>query len=79
MSDPEMEFIKALGIGKEQLKQLPDFMVRTDRDKIRIAFRSKLEPPIHFGEWTIATISPQDFINMSNHFNAIITDATKPK
>lgn len=58
MEDAEAQFLKAMGIAQRQLGRLPDFMVKTERDRVRLALRSKLEPIITFGEWTVATISP---------------------
>ena len=76
MKDPETEFIEALGLAKEQLAELPDFMARTYKgeDKVRIAFRSTIEPSIHFGEWTVVTLSRQEFIHMTNILTRIRSD-----
>ena len=76
MKDPETEFIEALGLAKEQLSDLPDFMVRTYKDEkiVRIAFRNKIESPIHFSEWTIVTVSRKDFTHVTTLLNRVITD-----
>lgn len=75
----EEQFLYALGLSQKQFKTMPDFFVKTEKEKIRLTFRSKLEPVLRYGDWVSITITPQDFLNMANHFNVIITDATKPK
>jgi len=77
MDDAELQFIQALGISQQQLGELPDFMVRTERGKVRLALRSKLERVITFHDWAVITISPQDFVNMSKSFFDILDDLQK--
>lgn len=77
MDDAELQFIQALGISQQQLGELPDFMVRTERGKVRLALRSKLERIITFHDWAIITISPQDLVKMSKSFLDILDDLQK--
>ena len=77
MKESEIEFFKALGLSKQQLSKSPDFMVKTSKDKIRLMLRSTLEPGMTLGEWVTITISPQEFLRMVQHFQAIVEDATK--
>ena len=65
MDDAELQFIQALGISQQQLGELPDFIVRTEKGKVRLVLRSKLERIITFHDWAIITISTQDFVNLS--------------
>lgn len=75
----EEQFLYALGLAHKDLNTMPDFFVKTDPDKIRLTFRSKLEPVLRYADWVSFTISPDDFINMATNLNRIIADATKPK
>ena len=71
------EFFKALGLSKQQFDRTPDFMVKTEKDKIRLMLRSTIEPGITFGEWVTITISPREFLQMTQHFQSVVEDATK--
>ena len=77
MDDAELQFMQALGISQQQLGELPDFVVRTEGGKVRLALRSTLERIITFHDWAIITISPQDFVNMSKSFFDILDDLQK--
>ena len=77
MDEAELQFIQALGISRQQLGELPDFMVRTEKGKVRLALRSKLERIITFHDWAIITISPRDFVNMSKSISGILDDLQK--
>jgi len=48
-------------------------------NKIRIAFRNKIEPSINLGDFTIITVSPQDFDKMCKMLPAMWADMTKKK
>ena len=77
MDEAELQIIQALGISQQQLGELPDFMVRTERSKVRLLLRSKLERIITFHDWAIITISPQDFENMYKNIRGIFADLQK--
>jgi hypothetical protein len=80
MQEREEEFLSALGLSMQQLNKMPDFFVRTMKEgKVRLTFRTKLEPVLRYADWVSITISPQDFINMSNNFQAILSDLNKTK
>jgi len=80
MQEREEEFLAALGLSIKQLNEMPDFFVRTMRGgKVRLTFRSKLEPVLRYADWVSITISPQDFINMCHHFQAILDDLKRKK
>jgi hypothetical protein len=80
MQEREEEFLAALGLSVQQLKGMPDFFVRTmKKGKIRLTFRSKLEPVLRYADWVSITVSPQDFVNMCHHFQAILDEVTKNK
>jgi len=77
MDEAELQFMQALGISQQQLGELPDFMVRTERGKVRLVLRSKLERIITLHDWAIITISPQDFVNMYQNIKGILDDLQK--
>jgi len=77
MDDAELQFIQALGISQQQLGELPDFIVRTERGKVKLLLRSKLERIITFHDWAIITISTQDFVNMSKSISSILDGLQK--
>jgi hypothetical protein len=80
MQEREEEFLSALGLSMQQLNKMPDFFVRTMKEgKVRLTFRTKLEPVLRYADWVSITISPQDFINMRNNFQAILSDLNKTK
>jgi len=79
MQEREEEFLAALGLSMKQLNEMPNFFVRTMKDKVRLTLRSKLEPILKYADWVSITISPEDFINMSHHFQAIVDDQTKKR
>ena len=65
MTDVEHPFLKALDISEEQYIELPDYLVKGDPpDKIRLSFRNKIEPPVSLGEFTVITVTPQDFVKI---------------
>lgn len=77
MEDAEYQFLRAMGITQQQLGRVPDFMVRTEAGKVRIALRSKLEAVFTFGNWAVVTVSPQDFVAMTRNFQAVLSDLQK--
>ena len=80
IEEREEEFLAALGLSVKQLNTMPDFFVRTMKEgKVRLTFRSKLEPVLRYADWVSITISPQDFVNMVNNLQGILADLTKKK
>lgn len=77
MEDILGEFLKAIGAAQQQLGKAPDFMVKAEKDKVKIALQSKSEPLVTFGDWAFVTVSPRDFINMVQNFQTILTDLQK--
>ncbi len=78
MEDPESYFLRAIGAMKRDIGELPDFMVKGEPpDKIRLVFKSKIEPPITFGDWTVITVSPKDFGTLSQMYPGIMADYRK--
>ncbi len=74
MKDPELEFIEEMGISKDDLENIPDFMVRTfqGEDKVQMVFRSSVEPAKYYGDRTMITISRQDFKEMVYNLTHIL-------
>ena len=80
MEDVEQFFLQALGKTKRQLGNLPNFLVKGDPpNKIRLGFRSKIEPPMTLGEYTIITVTPQDFAKIVQMYPQVWADMTKKK
>lgn len=77
MNNAESEFMKALGIDAKQLEELPDFMVKTERDRFRLLLRSKLEALKTLDDWVIITISPQDFLKIQKGLTATLEELKK--
>lgn len=75
----EEEFLFALGLSMKQLKEMPDFFVRTKGGKVRLTFRTKLEPVLRYADWVSITVSPQDFVNMCSNMQHILADLTEGK
>ncbi len=74
VEEREEEFLGALGLSTKELKTLPDFFVRTmeEQDKVRLTFRTKLEPVLRYADWVSISISREDFINMCNNMQRIL-------
>ncbi len=82
MEDEELKFLKMIGMAKKDIGKVPDFMVKAEKGKVTVVMRSKLEELKTFGQWAVVTISPQDFVNMANNFQAMLLDLKrrgKPK
>ena len=77
MEEREEEFLAAVGLSMNQLKKMPDFFVRTGRDKVRLTLRSKLEPVMRYADWVSVTVSPKDFVYMCHHLPRILEDLQK--
>ena len=75
MKEREEEFLAALGLSMKQFNEMPDFFIRTMKEgKVRLTFRSKLEPVIRYADWVSFTVSPRDFVNICNNFQKALDD-----
>jgi len=72
MKDVEAEFLSAIASLQKQGRKVAPFMVLQDKGRFRVALRSTQEPVITFGDWTVATISPREFVMMTKISKAII-------
>jgi hypothetical protein len=76
----EEEFLGALGLSVKRLGEMPDFFVRTMKEgKVRLTFRTKLEPVLRYADWVSITVSPEDFINMCHNMQRILADLESQK
>ena len=79
IEDLEEFILKGMGKAQRKMGWLPNFMVKTEPpDKTRLIFKNAIEPPINFGDWTVITVSIQDFELMCEEFPRILKYNSKP-
>ncbi len=64
MTDSKSAFLNGMGVSEQQIKdgKLPDLMVKGEKpNRIRLAFRNKFDPPVTFADFTMVTVSADDF------------------
>jgi len=77
--DLEKFIVKGMAKTQQKMGWLPNFMVKTEPpDKSRLIFKNAIEPPINFGDWTVITVSIQDFELMCEEFPRILKNDSTP-
>ena len=77
--DLEKFILRGMDKAQRKMGWLPNFMVKTEPpDKTRLIFKNVIEPPINFGDWTVITVSIQDFELMCDEFPRILKYDSKP-
>jgi len=77
--DLEKFILRGMDKAQRKMGWLLNFMVKTEPpDKTRLIFKNVIEPPIDFGDWTVITVSIQDFELMCEEFPRILKYDSKP-
>jgi hypothetical protein len=71
-------YLEGMGVSEKQIGRLPDLILMEESlNKVRVAFRNKIEPAVVSGEFTMVTFSLVDFAKTCGILRGILSDITK--
>jgi hypothetical protein len=71
-------YLQGIGVSEKQPGRLPDLILMEESlDKVRVAFRNKIEPAVVTGDFTMVTFSLVDFAKTCGMLHGILSDITK--